>query len=190
MSLSAVELKEVDQRLKEAKQLCKKANEAMAEWLILVNIYRQKLYLLDKGELDRDYLISTAQNGVGQEEGSGKTPLGLHYVQLKIGEGADPFAVFKSRELTGDLAVPVARGDAIIGRILWLAGLELGFNLGENSEGTVVDSSSRYIYIHGTNDIDRIGQARSSGCIRMKPYDVIDLFNKAPEGTLVYIYEN
>lgn len=189
MSISEVELKEVYKRFQESKQLCEKVNGVFTECLILVNIYRQKLYLLDKGELDSVYPISTAQNGVGQEEGSGKTPLGLHYVQLKIGEGADPFAVFKSRELTGDIASPVACGDAIIGRILWLAGLQLGYNLGENSEGKVVDSSSRYIYIHGTNDIDRMGQPVSAGCIRMNPYDVIDVFNKVPQGTVVYIYE-
>ncbi len=188
MSVSAGELNEVYKRFQESKELCEKVNGVFTEWLILVNIYQQRLYLLNNIKLDSVYPISTAKNGVGQEEGSGKTPLGLHCVRLKIGEGADPFAVFKSRELTGDVASPVAYGDAITGRILWLAGLQLGYNLGKNSEGKIVDSGSRYIYIHGTNDIDRIGQPVSAGCIRMTPYDVIDVFNKVPQGTLVYLY--
>ena len=39
--------------------------------------------------------------------------------------------------------------DIICTRILWLSGLEAGINKGNN-----VDSYSRYIYIHGTNEED------------------------------------
>ncbi|WP_298955142.1 L,D-transpeptidase [uncultured Methylobacterium sp.] len=34
--------------------------------------------------------------------------------------------------------------------------------------------------IHGTNEPERIGQAASSGCIRMRNIDVVDLFNRVP----------
>jgi len=41
--------------------------------------------------------------------------------------------------------------------------------------------------IHGTVSEDSIGSAASHGCIRMRKDDVIDLYNRAPIGTLVLI---
>jgi lipoprotein-anchoring transpeptidase ErfK/SrfK len=41
--------------------------------------------------------------------------------------------------------------------------------------------------IHGTNEPEEIGQAVSSGCIRMRDLDVIDLYNRAHIGTPVIV---
>jgi lipoprotein-anchoring transpeptidase ErfK/SrfK len=41
--------------------------------------------------------------------------------------------------------------------------------------------------IHGTNQPEYIGQAISSGCIRMTNPDVIDLFGRVPTGTTVVV---
>ena len=41
--------------------------------------------------------------------------------------------------------------------------------------------------IHGTNQPEYIGQAISSGCIRMTNEDVIDLFNRVKPGTTVVV---
>ena len=41
--------------------------------------------------------------------------------------------------------------------------------------------------IHGTNQPEYIGQAISSGCIRMTNADVIDLFNRVKPGTTVVV---
>jgi lipoprotein-anchoring transpeptidase ErfK/SrfK len=41
--------------------------------------------------------------------------------------------------------------------------------------------------IHGTNEPDTIGQAVSSGCIRMMNSDVMDLYNRVPIGTKVIV---
>jgi lipoprotein-anchoring transpeptidase ErfK/SrfK len=41
--------------------------------------------------------------------------------------------------------------------------------------------------IHGTNQPEYIGQAISSGCIRMTNEDVIDLFNRVKVGTPVVV---
>ena len=41
--------------------------------------------------------------------------------------------------------------------------------------------------IHGTNEPDKIGHAVSSGCIRMRNIDVIDLYNRVPIGTKVVV---
>jgi lipoprotein-anchoring transpeptidase ErfK/SrfK len=43
--------------------------------------------------------------------------------------------------------------------------------------------------IHGTNQPEYIGQAISSGCIRMTNEDVIDLYNRAKPGAVVVVLE-
>jgi L,D-transpeptidase YbiS len=55
--------------------------------------------------------------------------------------------------------------------------------LEENNANT----KERYIYIHGTNQEQSIGQAASSGCIRMLNTDVIRLFDLVEVGGLVEI---
>jgi len=171
-------------QFKEIGKLCDHFKLSLTKHQILVDIDQQRLYLAESQKLIHSYLISTALNGTGQEEGSGKTPLGLHFVKSKFGEGAKPLEIFKSRESTREMATTDAGDGLIVGRILWLQGVQPGFN-----EGKGVDTYHRYIYIHGTNDIAKIGKPVSSGCIRMKPDDVIDLFQKVPEGTPVYIYQ-
>lgn len=44
-----------------------------------------------------------------------------------------------------------------------------------------------YYRIHGTLDPSSIGKATSAGCIRMFNQDVIDLFNRVPNGTTVHV---
>lgn len=41
--------------------------------------------------------------------------------------------------------------------------------------------------IHGTNEPDSIGKAVSSGCIRLFNQDIIDLYDRVPEGTMVIV---
>ncbi|WP_243730856.1 L,D-transpeptidase [Rubellimicrobium sp. CFH 75288] len=41
--------------------------------------------------------------------------------------------------------------------------------------------------IHGTNDLSSIGNSGSAGCIRMFNHDVIDLYEKVPNGTQVVV---
>ena len=69
-------------------------------------------------------------------------------------------------------------------RILWLEGLQPGFNRGGN-----VDSYNRYIYIHGTGDESTIGRPTSHGCIHLAVEDLIPLYDTLPVGTLVWITE-
>ena len=72
--------------------------------------------------------------------------------------------------------------DLILSRILWLDGLEPGYN-----RGGKVDSRNRYIYIHGTNQVDALGQPASAGCIRLDPQAVIDLYERVDQGCRVLI---
>ena len=41
--------------------------------------------------------------------------------------------------------------------------------------------------IHGTNEPETIGQAASSGCIRMRNVDVVDLYNRTQKGAKVIV---
>jgi len=127
---------------------------------------------------------STSRFGISQVAGSNGTPLGLHRVVEKIGGGWPVGTVFKGRKPVGFTwrGMPGAK---ITTRILWLEGLEPGFNRSGN-----VDSHARYIYIHGTGDETTIGRPMSCGCIHLAADDLIPLFDKLPGGTLVWITEN
>jgi lipoprotein-anchoring transpeptidase ErfK/SrfK len=50
------------------------------------------------------------------------------------------------------------------------------------------DGSKDTLYrIHGTNEPEKIGHSVSSGCIRMRNIDVIDLYNRVQIGTRVVV---
>ena len=134
--------------------------------------------------------VSTARNGFGEQEGSGKTPRGWHRVAARIGDGLPEGAVFVGRRPTGEiyseeLAQQYPERDWILTRILWLQGLETGRNrLGD------VDTMRRYIYIHGTPDSEPMGEPLSHGCIRMRNADLQALFERVPFNTPVWIQEH
>ena len=129
----------------------------------------------------RTFPCSTSRFGISQVAGSNGTPLGLHRIAEKIGGGWPVGTVFRGRKPVGYTwkGLPFAK---ITTRILWLEGLEPGFNRGGN-----VDSHARYIYIHGTGDEPTIGRPMSCGCIHLAANDLIPLFDKLPGGTLVWI---
>jgi hypothetical protein len=131
----------------------------------------------------KKFRCSTSRFGISQVAGSNGTPLGLHRVVEKIGGGWPVGTVFKGRQPIGYTwqGMPDAK---ITTRILWLEGLEPGFNRGGN-----MDSHARYIYIHGTGDQTTIGKPMSCGCIHLADADLIPLFDKLPGGTLVWIAE-
>lgn len=157
--------------------------------LILVDVRRQRLFLLQDENTLGEWTISTATNGIGNRENSFMTPPGAHRIAEKIGDGATIGMVFKGRVPTGQLADILLEDraceeDLVTTRILWLEGLEPGLNRGEG-----IDSHDRYIYIHGTPEEGRLGQPASQGCIRMANRDIIELFDLVEPGTLVYIQE-
>ncbi len=132
-------------------------------------------------QIKKEYRISTSKFGSGQIRGSNQTPLGLHRIAEKIGAGCEPGTVFKARKVIGHLrdGLPLA---SITTRILWLEGLEEGFNRGGN-----VDTHSRYIYLHGFGDQESLGTPTSLGCIHLADVDLIPLYDLLPSGTLVWI---
>jgi lipoprotein-anchoring transpeptidase ErfK/SrfK len=46
-----------------------------------------------------------------------------------------------------------------------------------------------YFRLHGTTEPESIGQAVSSGCIRLFNQDIIDLYNRVPVGTTVTVVQ-
>jgi lipoprotein-anchoring transpeptidase ErfK/SrfK len=155
---------------------------------IEIDIPTQTLTLIDTGgEVLRQYLVSTAKSGAGEQSGSYCTPRGEHVIRAKIGAGAEANTVFIRRRPTGEvwsseLAQAQPERDWILSRILWLCGREPGVNrFGE------VDTMRRYIYIHGTPDTEPMGEPLSIGCIRMRNADVIELFDLVSAGTPVFI---
>lgn len=52
------------------------------------------------------------------------------------------------------------------------------------------DNRDTLFRIHGTNRPFSIGKAASSGCFRMINQDVIDLYERVPPGSLVYVKPN
>ena len=157
---------------------------------ININIILQHLDLLDdSGNLIKRYSISSAKNGVGEQNGSFRTPRGRHVIRAKIGAGQPVNTVFVERRPTGETYSPeLARQspgrDWILTRILWLSGLQRGYNrLGK------VDTMRRAIYIHGSSDTADMGKPGSRGCIRMHNRDIVELFDLVPVRTVVEIRE-
>ncbi len=156
-----------------------------------INLVRQCLYYCrkDNGIILREFPVSTAKNGPGEQVNSGCTPRGWHVIRAKIGAGAPLMAVFAGRRPTGEiysatLGKQYPERDWILTRILWLSGLERGRNRMGN-----VDTFRRYIYMHGSPDNLIRGIPESHGCIRMRNEDIAWVFDAVDHGTKVYVSE-
>jgi L,D-transpeptidase catalytic domain len=172
--------------------VCAKTGVVPTQFLFTVSIATQTVSLFENRsaspQSEVDYVLlqkipcSTSRFGIGQQEGSNCTPLGLHRIAEKIGAGERAGTVFKSRQIVGHTSQPEFADAKITTRIMWLEGLEPDFNRGGN-----VDTHARYVYIHGTSDQTTIGKPDSCGCIHLADADLIPLFEKLPSGTLVWI---
>ena len=156
--------------------------------VIDIDVEKQQLTLLQGEEIIACYDVSTAKNGVGQQNGSECTPLGKHLIRAKIGAGAKENSVFIGRRESGEIFNEEMQRnnperDWILTRILWLSGLEKGKN-----RGGEVDTMRRYIYIHGCPDNDSFLSPSSHGCVKMRNKDIIELFNKVDARTCVLIH--
>jgi len=154
---------------------------------IKITVEQQLLCLYRNNIIVKAYSIATSKYGLGEQNGSYKTPRGWHTIRAKIGAEQNVNTVFVGRRPTGEiysaqLAKQYPDKDWILTRILWLSGLEKGKNrLGE------VDTMRRYIYIHGTPDEVQFGIPSSHGCIRMHNNDLLELFDLVFIGEKVLI---
>jgi L,D-transpeptidase YbiS len=171
------------------RRACRRRGILPTRFLLLVNVRTQQMQLVEPAPnfvtpeaFVRDtFRISTSRFGLGQKKDSNCTPLGLHRIARKVGGGWPVGAVFKSREMVGYTWQGSADA-AITNRILWLEGLEPGFN-----RGGTVDTFARYIYIHGTGNEPSLGRPASHGCIHVRGAELLPLYDRVPCGTLVWI---
>ena len=153
---------------------------------LIVDIPSQNLFHYENEALIRSYVISTAEKGVGEQYGSWQTPRGWHQIRAKIGAGEPLHTIFVQRRAVGiwtpQMEQDTPGKDWILTRILWLSGLEVGFNRLYDC-----DTMRRCIYIHGCAESRELGVPGSKGCIRMGNQDIIELFDTISVGTKVFI---
>jgi hypothetical protein len=153
---------------------------------LVVRIGSSTLQFYRAGRLVRSYPASTSRRPPSNVRDSLGTPRGLHEIAERIGDGQPAGVVFESRVPTGRhfSEFEDGGGNLITSRILWLRGLEPGFN-----QGGDVDTYSRYVYIHGTNRESRIGEPLSSGCVLLRNLDIIELYEQVRAGDQVLILD-
>ena len=174
---------------------------------IVISITEQLLNCYDGEKVVKTYFIASAKNGIGQMMGSECTPLGKHRICEKFGGQAVVNSVFVARQFTGEvyseaMGVDNPHRDWILSRILWLEGLEPGFNQGDstpknqqnepkvaNDAPASCDTRQRFIYIHGCPDSHQMQIPSSHGCIKMRNADIIELYEGVSVGTPVYIQQ-
>jgi len=145
---------------------------------LVVDVHSQTMRAYGSGEILRTFPVTTAKNGIGFDEGSYQTPTGNFVIDEMFGEGEPLDMVFQGRQPVGVFGGGFdAEGDHVVARVMWLHGLDAA---NANTKG-------RYIYIHGTNHEELIGQPASHGCVRMRNADVAELFAAVNVGCLVRI---
>lgn len=152
---------------------------------IYVSIGEQKLFLFSGNSLEKTYPVSTSRKAPSCIKDSLGTPTGLHMIDGKIGGGEPLATVFRGRKpdgLLSEQSPEELRKNLITARKMRLRGLEDGVNSGGS-----VDTYERYVYIHGTNQEDKIGTPNSHGCVLMKNKDVSELFDVVSDKTIVLI---
>ncbi len=144
-----------------------------------VSIDDQSLAVIEGADCIRRFRISTATKGMGFVKDSYRTPTGRFRIAEKIGCGEASGTIFKKRVPVGRwLPEDLSDADLVLSRILRLEGLDP-----ENA-----NTFERFIYIHGTNHEDRLGQAASQGCIRLANREMIELFDLVETGTELFIH--
>jgi hypothetical protein len=175
-----------DASLDQVNKACARLGIKPGERILCVHIGTATLQFFRRGELVKSYVVSTSKRPPSNVKHSLGTPRGLHEIAERLGAGQPPGMVFKSRRPTGhhfsELPDAETNANLITSRIFWLRGLEPGVNRGGD-----VDTYERYVYIHGTNHEDRLGEPLSAGCVLMRNLDVIELYEEVRNGDLVWI---
>lgn len=174
--------------MEQVNKTCARLGIKPGERFLVVRIGTATLQFFAKGALVKSYVVSTSKRPPSNVKHSLGTPRGLHEIAERIGADQPAGMVFKARLPTGRHFSEISDADTqenlITSRILWLRGLEPGIN-----RGGEVDTYERYIYIHGTNHEDRLGQPLSAGCVLMRNLDVIELYENVRVADLVLIVD-
>jgi len=172
--------------MEQVTKTCVRLGIKPAARILVVRLATQTLQLFHHRKLVKSYAVSTSRRPPSNVKHSLGTPSGLHEIAERIGDGQPPGMVFKSRVPTGrhygEFPDAGTNTNLITTRILWLRGLEPGVNLGGD-----VDTYERYVYVHGTNHEDRLGQRLSAGCVLMRNLEIIELYEQVRVGDMVWI---
>jgi hypothetical protein len=172
--------------LEQVTKTCERLGIKPAARILVVRLDTQTMQFFDSGKLRASYAVSTSKREPSNLKHSLGTPRGLHEIAERIGDGQPPGMVFKSRVSTGrhfsEVEDARTHPNLITSRILWLRGLEPGVN-----RGGEVDTYDRYVYIHGTNHEDRLGERMSAGCVLMRNIEIVELYDKVRVGDHVFI---
>ena len=168
-------------------QKCRELGLEPTTQTLFVSVSKKKLWHYSFGDEVRSYDVSTSRKAPSCIENSLGTPSGLHRITEKIGHDAPIGMVFKGRRPVGKCYWELPDHDQvsnnlITSRILRLRGLEPGIN-----SGVGVDTYNRYVYIHGTNHENRIGEPLSAGCVLLRNQEMIHLFDRIPVNSLLLI---
>ncbi len=168
-------------------ETCTRLGIKPADRVLLARISTQTMQLYRNSKPEKAYVISSSLRPPSNVKDSLGTPRGLHTIAERIGAGQPPGMVFQARRPTGrhfsEFGEQANQAtNFVTTRILWLRGLEPGVNAGGN-----VDSYERYIYIHGTNHEERIGEPQSAGCLLLRNVDLIALYDEVRVGDQVFI---
>ncbi len=174
--------------MEQVTKTCARLGIKPAARLLVVRLGVQTLQFFSHGKLVKSHAVSTSRRPPSNVKDSLGTPRGLHEIAERIGDGQPPGMVFKSRVPTGrhygEFPDAGTHDNLITTRILWLRGLEPGVNLGGE-----VDTYARYVYIHGTNHEDRLGERMSAGCVLMRNLEIIELYDQVRTGDQVLIID-
>jgi lipoprotein-anchoring transpeptidase ErfK/SrfK len=137
---------------------------------IVVNVPERRLYLIEPGGKAIRYAV-----GVGRSEGTnfhGQAVIGRKEKWPHWTPTANMMA-----------AIPLYRHYA--------GGMDGGPDnpLGPRALYLYRDGQDTFFRLHGTTEPETIGQAVSSGCIRLFNQDIIDLYNRVPVGTRVTVVQ-
>ncbi|MGN0834224.1 MAG: L,D-transpeptidase family protein [Candidatus Spyradosoma sp.] len=166
--------------LAELKRKCEMLGVAELPDALVASVPAQRLWHFRADAPVAEYRISTSRAAPSCVKNSLGTPDGLFSVVEKIGAGAPAGTVFKARVSTGmhfsEFLKSAPDENLITSRILRIQGEEDGHNRGGD-----VDTYSRFVYIHGTNQEHRLGTPNSHGCLLLGNADVIALFDALPD---------
>ena len=137
---------------------------------IVVNVPQRRLYLIEAGGRALRYAV-----GVGRAEG----------MNFRGERGDRP----QGEVAALDADLEHDGGDAALPTLCRRPGRRTRQSARRPRALSYRDGRDTFFRLHGTTEPETIGQAVSSGCIRLFNQDIIDLYNRVPLGTHVTVVQ-
>ena len=137
---------------------------------IVVNIGERRLYFVEPGGIAMRYAV-----GVGREEALNFRGSAIIGRKAEWPHGAPTSDMIRRMPIYAHYVngLPGGIGNPLGARALYL------YRGNQDTD----------FRLHGTNEPETIGTKVSSGCIRLFNHDIIDLYNRAPQGTPVVVLQ-